>query len=249
MIISGSTSFASAFLASFVEAVEALTIVLAAGTVRGWSSAFLGAGTAFVGLVIITAIFGPALLLLPIWTVKLGLGLFLLILGLKWLRKAVLRAAGAIPLRNEALVYDRTEGRLKSRPPASNRVNWEGFATSFNGVFIEGLEIVFIVLSLGAAGNAMLSTSCGAAVACACVAALGGLFHRPLTRIPENGFKFVVGLLLTSFGIFWGAEGFGLIWPGGDWALGGLLAVSSILAALSVWILKMEIVRTNKLSS
>jgi uncharacterized membrane protein len=234
MIISAPTSFVSAFLASFVEAVEALTIVLAAGSIRGWRSAFAGMGTALLSLGAITAVFGPVLLLLPVRIVKLAVGFFLLVLGLKWWRKAILRAAGFIPHRNEARVYSRTEERLRSKEPSLHRIDWEGFFTSFNGVFVEGVEIVFIVLSLGAAGNAMVFTSSGAAAACVCVIGLGLILHRPLTKIPENWFKLAVGILLTSFGLFWVSEGVVPDWRGEDWALIGLLAAVSLFSALAV---------------
>ncbi len=237
MIISGGTSFVSAFLASFVEAVEALTIVLAAGSTRGWKPALTGAGAALLVLATVTAIGGPFLLFLPVQILRLALGIFLLILGLRWLRKAALRAAGVIPHRDEALAFARTEKRLRHHETQLT-FDSECFSTSFAAVFIEGLEVIFIVLSLGAAGNALLFASSGAAFACLCVVGLGILLHRPLTQIPENWFKFAVGILLTSFGLFWGADGLGLPWPGGDTALLGLFAATSALTFLAVRVMR-----------
>jgi uncharacterized membrane protein len=238
MIISASTSFVSAFLASFVEAVEALTIVLAAGSTRGWKPALMGASGALLLLATATAIGGPFLQYLPVQIVRLALGSFLLILGLRWLRKAVLRAAGIIPQRNESLAYARTEDRLRGHEARSLHFDSECFATSFAAVFIEGLEVVFIVLSLGAAGNALLYASSGAALACLSVVGLGWALHRPLTKIPENWFKFAVGILLTAFGLFWTADGLGIPWPGGDMALLGLVFTTSSLSALAVWMVR-----------
>ena len=237
MIVSASTSFVSAFLASFVEAVEALTIVLAAGSTRGWRPALVGAAAALLLLAAATAIGGPFLLFLPVQILRLALGIFLLILGLRWLRKAVLRTAGVIPQRDEAVAFARTEERLRSY---GTRLAFDSecFSTSFAAVFIEGLEVIFIVLSLGAAGNALLFASSGAAFACLCVVGLGLLLHRPLTRIPENWFKFSVGILLTSFGLFWGADGLGLPWPGGDMALLGLFIATSGVAFLAVRVMR-----------
>jgi len=231
MIISASTSFVSAFLASFVEAVEALTIVLAAGSIRGWRPALIGAGSALLLLTVATALAGPFLQLLPIQIVRLALGLFLLIFGLRWLRKAILRAAGVIPQRDEAKVYARTEDRLRSHELNIKRFDSECFVTSFTAVFIEGLEVVFIVLSLGAVGNALLFASLGAASACISVVGLGWLLHHPLTKIPENWFKFTVGILLT-------ADGLGTPWPGGDMALMGLFIATLCLSLLAVLIIR-----------
>ncbi len=234
MVISTSTSFISAFLASFVEAVEALTIVLAAGSTRGWRPALIAAGTALLVLAALTAAFGPLLLFVPVQIIRLALGSFLLIFGLRWLRKAVLRAAGIIPQRDEAKAYTLTEERLKSGSPKLGHFDWECFATSFYAVFVEGLEVVFIVLSLGAAGNALFAASSGAATACLSVIGLGWVLHRPLIKVPENWFKFFVGVLLTSFGLFWIAEGLKIPWPGGDLALLVLFAVMSVISFVLV---------------
>jgi uncharacterized membrane protein len=233
MVIGASAIFFSAFLASFVEAVEALTIVLAAGSARGWKAALLGAGSALLSLAALTAICGPFLLFLPIRFVRLALGLFLLIFGLRWLRKAILRAVGVIPQRDEATAYSRTKERLRNDGPRL-QFDSECFTTSFSAVFIEGLEVVLIVLSLGAAGSTLLVASSGAGLACIVVTGCGCLLHRPLTKIPENGFKFFVGILLTSFGLFWIAEGLTIPWPGGEVALLGLFAAISLLSFLAV---------------
>lgn len=181
-----------------------------------------------------TVVFGPLLLILPVRLVRIALGALLLILGFRWLRKAILRATGFIPHRNETLIFVRTEARLQSETRAVGICDWEGTAAAFNGVFVEGLEIIFIVLSLGTAGRAMILTSAGAAGACLCVIGLGFILHRPLARVPENWIKFAVGVLLTSFGLFWTGEALVPTWPGQDLALFGLLAFVSLASWLAV---------------
>jgi Ca2+/H+ antiporter, TMEM165/GDT1 family len=234
MLLSQITTFVSAFLASLVEAVEALTIVLAAGYTRGWRPALLGAFAALVLIIAVAAIFGPLILLLPVRIVRLALGLFLLFFGLRWLRKAVLRAAGVIPLRNETKAYSRTEDRLRVVNLPKGRFDAACFTTCFMAVFVEGLEVVFIVVSLGSAAYSLRSATWGAGLACFTVILLGWTLHRPLTRLPENGLKFAVGVLLTGFGIFWTVEGVAGRWPGGDFALIAIFLIVTTFSIASV---------------
>jgi len=207
----------SSFLASAVEMVEALTIVLAAGVARGWRSSLIGAGAAAAALAVVVAVLGPALTVIPIDALRLVVGALLLVFGLQWLRKAILRASG----------HEERAG-----------VDWYGFTLSFKGVFLEGLEVAFIVLTFGSTNGNIPLAALGAAVAIVLVAAVGVLVHAPLTRVPENTLKFTVGIMLTTFGIFWGAEGAGAHWPGEDAAIFGVLAFVIGWSALMVTLLK-----------
>jgi uncharacterized membrane protein len=217
--------FAAAFLASAVEMVEALTIVLAVGTARGWRSTLVGVAAALVALAAVVAALGPALVVIPIGALRLLVGGLLLVFGLQWLRKAILRASGYRALHDEEQIYAEESERAR----AAGLRFWHGldpyaFTLSFKGVFLEGLEVAFIVLTLGSSQKNIPLAAAGAAAAFVIVAAIGALVRAPLSRVPENQFKFAVGLLLTSFGTFWGAEGAGVDWPGGDAALLALLA-------------------------
>ncbi len=192
----------AAFLASIVEFVEALTVILAVGSVRGWRGALSGAGAALAVLLLLVAIFGPALALAPLTLVQLVVGTLLLLFGLRWLRKAVLRAAGVLALHDEEAA----------------------FAEPFQITLLEGVEVVFIVIAVGAGGVGLMAPAAlGAAAALLLVGLLGVIVHRPLSRVPENQLKFVVGVLLSSFGAFWVGEGMGLAWPGDDWSILGLV--------------------------
>lgn len=220
----------ASFMASMVEFVEALTIVLAVGIVRGWRSALLGTGAALALLVGLVVLLGPALTLVPLPVVQLVVGTLLLMFGLRWLRKAVLRAAGILPLHDEAKAFtEETEAlrRLGAAGPAA--VDKVAFATSFKIVMLEGIEVVFIVIAIGAGGPLLVPASIGAMLALAVVVILGLFVHRPLATVPENTLKFGVGVLLSAFGAFWVGEGIGLEWPGGDWAV--LALVATFLAA------------------
>lgn len=224
----------AAFLASLVEFVEALTVVLAVGVVRGWRGALMGSGAATLVLLTIIAILGPALTRIPLGVVQLAVGALLLLFGLRWLRKAILRAAGLVALHDEAAIYTRQEAALRQ---AGRSAGWDklAFATAFKIVMLEGTEVVFIVIALGAGGiGLLLSASFGALAALVVVVALGLVVHRPLSRIPENTLKFVVGVLLSAFGTFWVGEGLGLAWPGQDWSILGLIAGYLIVAAITV---------------
>jgi len=228
----------SAFLASAVEMVEALTIVLAAGTARGWRSALIGAGAAVVVLAAIVAALGSALAVIPIDALRLTVGSLLLVFGLQWLRKAILRASGYRALHDEDAIFAREmeEARQAGGAGAARRVDPVGFALSFKGVLLEGLEVVFIVLAFGTTQGRIGLAVLGAAAAVVLVAGVGVAVRAPLSRVPENSMKFAVGVMLTSFGSFWAAEGAGAHWPGGDASLlgviGFMIAASAVLVSM-----------------
>lgn len=219
------------FLASGVEFVEALTIVLAAGVSRGWRSALAGVGAATVSLAAIVAVFGPALTLIPIGALRLVVGALLLVFGLQWLRKAILRASGYKALHDEDSAFGREVSAARAAAPVTRAgLDWYAFTLSFKGVLLEGLEVVFIVVTFGSAEGALPLAIAGAAAALVLVGGVGILVHRPLSAVPENSMKFTVGLLLSTFGTFWSAEGAGADWPGGDAAI---LAILVFFAAVS----------------
>jgi uncharacterized membrane protein len=223
------------FLASAVEAVEALTIVLALGVTRGWPSVRLGILTAAGALAALIAILGPAVRIIPVDALRLIVGAFLLVFGLQWLRKAILRASGFKALHDEDQAYRRqVHDAMAARDMPAAGMDWYSFAVSFKGVFLEGVEVVFIVLTFGSAhGNLPLAIG-SAAAAIAAVSGAGFLVHEPLTRVPENAMKFAVGLMLTTFGIFWAGEGIGVEWPGSDAAILAILAFMTIFSLLHV---------------
>jgi uncharacterized membrane protein len=230
---------AATFLASAVEMVEALTIVLAAAYTRGWHSVRLGIAAALVGLALVVALLGPALTLLPIEALRVVVGFLLLTLGLQWLRKAVLRAAGYIPLHDEARIFERELREVEAHGVTFDRRHFDpyAFTLSFKGVFLEGLEVAFIVVTVGAAHDNFALPIIGATVALVAVAIAGVVVHRPLSQVPENTMKFVVGIMLVTFGTFWGAEGAGAEWPGGDVMILGVLAFYCLLSFALVEIL------------
>src|SRR5205807_1576031 len=193
----------AAFLASLVEAVEALTIVLAVATVRGWRPAGLGVLAGLTLLILIVAALGPLLDRVPLHVLQLAIGILLLLFGMRWLRKAILRSAGVIPLHDETIAFatETAELREQARRHAS-RLDWLAGLTSFKAVLLEGLEVVFIVIALSAGGGLLVAASAGALAACLLVAGVGFVVHRPLARIPENTLKFAVGVMLSAFGIF-----------------------------------------------
>jgi Ca2+/H+ antiporter, TMEM165/GDT1 family len=216
---------AAAFLASLVEFVEALTIVLAVGTVRGWRPAVLGAAAGAVVLAILVAVAGPALGRVPIAYLQVLVGALLLLFGLSWLRKAVRRAVGLLPLHDELKAFAEETEVMAATPRRDGEPAWWdtiAVAATFKAMLLEGLEVVFIVIAVGSAGNLMLPASLGAAVAGLLVLLAGLALHRPLARVPENSLKWAVGILLSAFGIFWLGEGLGLPWPGEDLAILGL---------------------------
>ncbi len=215
----------SAFLASAVEMVEALTIVLAAGLARGWRSSLAGMGAAIVVLAVVVAVLGPALTVVPLDTLRLVVGAFLLVFGLQWLRKAILRASGLKALHDEDAIFMRELEEARSAGRAERAgIDAYGFTLSFKGVLLEGLEVAFIVLTFGSTQGSIPLAAAGAAVAVLLVAGVGLAVRAPLARVPENAMKFAVGVMLTTFGIFWSAEGAGAHWPGGDASLPGVLA-------------------------
>jgi uncharacterized membrane protein len=220
------------FVACAVEAVEALTIVLAAGLTRQWRSTFQGVGAAAVVLAIVTAAIGPALTFLPLSALRLVVGALLAIFGLQWLRKAVLRATGYKTLHDEASAYLREVAAAEAAPRQARRGvgDWYAFTLAFKGVLLEGLEVVFIVITFGDNQRNLGAAVIGAAAAIVAVTLAGIAVKAPLARVPENWMKFAVGIMLTSFGTFWGAEGAGVSWPGGDAALLVLVPVVAVVA-------------------
>jgi uncharacterized membrane protein len=229
------------FLASCVEFVEALTIVLAMGVTRGWRSPILGAIAAGVLLLVITAVFGVALVrLVPIDVLRVVVGTLLLLFGIKWLRKAIMRFTGLKATHDEAQIF-REEAELARAHArvAAGEMDWFGFIASFKAVALEGLEVAFIVIALGStyAGGgqgALASAAIGALVAGIIVIGAGIALAKPLANVPENQLKFVVGLMLTTFGTFWSAEGLGANW--GDiailWILAGYFIISMVMIAV-----------------
>ena len=224
----------SVFLACTVEAVEALTIVLAVGVTRSWRSTFTGVGAALVLLAAVTAALGPALTALPINTLRVVVGALLLIFGLQWLRKAILRASGLKAMHDEAQAYEHEREAAKGAASTASGIDPYSFTIAFKGVFLEGLEVVFIVLTFGANQHDVGLAAAAAGVAVGLVTLVGVAVHAPLSRVPENTMKFAVGVMLTSFGMFWGGEGAGAHWPGGDAALLALIPGTLLLAGLLV---------------
>ncbi len=213
--------FIAVFLACLVEAVEALTIILAAGSTRDWRSALAGAGAGLLLLVAVIVALGPAISVIPLDGLRLFVGGLLLIFGLQWLRKAILRASGNKALHDEMLAYQTTVAEATSAPTETRGVvaDWYAFTLSFKGVVLEGLEVAFIALTFGANQGDIPLAALAAVAAVVLVAVAGFAVRSPLARVPENAMKFAVGVMLTAFGIFWGAEGAGVHWPGEDIAL------------------------------
>jgi len=230
----------SAFLASAVEMVEALTIVLAAGISHGWRSAMTGVGAAILVLAAVVAALGPALAVIPLDALRLTVGGLLLVFGLQWLRKAILRASGYKALHDEDAIFARelAQGHDAERRSTFANLDWYGFTLAFKGVLLEGLEVAFIVLTFGTTQGHIGLAALGAGAAIVLVAAIGIAVRAPLSRVPENAMKFAVGIMLTSFGSFWSAEGAGAHWPGGDASLLGVIAVMIASSALLVALLR-----------
>ncbi len=220
----------SVFLACAVEAVEALTIVLAVGYTRSWRSSLTGVGAAALTLAVLTAALGPALTALPINVLRVVVGALLLIFGLQWLRKAILRAAGAKALHDERETYAQELDAARRAGELGPGFDAYSFTIAFKGVLLEGLEVVFIVLTFGANQHDVGLAAVAAAAAVLVVILAGVAVHAPLARVPENTMKFAVGAMLTSFGMFWGTEGAGAHWPGGDAALLGLIPATLLFA-------------------
>jgi uncharacterized membrane protein len=211
--------------------VEALTIVLAMGVTRGWRSTLVGTGVALLALAAIVAVLGPALTVIPIGTLRLVVGALLLVFGLQWLRKAILRASGWRAIRDEEAVFAREADAARSASREERAgLDWYAFTVSFKGVLLEGLEVAFIVLTFGSAQGSIPLAVVGAAAAAVLVIVAGVVVRGPLSRVPENTLAFAVGVMLTTFGIFWGAEGAGVSWPGDDASLPGVLAFVAVFS-------------------
>jgi uncharacterized membrane protein len=221
------------FVACTVEAIEALTIVLAAGLTRQWRSTFFGLAAALLVLAVIVGVLGPTITLLPLTALRLVVGALLAVFGLQWLRKAILRATGYKALHDEASAYLREVAAAKAAPEVRKRwvSDWYAFTLSFKGVLLEGLEVVFIVITFGDNQRNLGAAVVGAAIAVVVVTVTGIAVRAPLAKVPENAMKFAVGIMLTSFGTFWGAEGAGVRWPGGDAAL---LVIVPVVAVVSL---------------
>ena len=232
--------FLAVFLACAVEAVEATTIVLAAGTARDWRSAVSGMAAALAVLAVIVAVLGPAVSDVPLRGLRLVVGALLLIFGLQWLRKAILRASGYKALHDEDKIFAQQLATAsgQSRRRVGLVPDWYGFTLSFKGVLLEGLEVVFIVLTFGSNQHNVGLATIAAVCAVAVVAIAGAAVRSPLSRVPENTLKFVVGIMLTAFGVFWGAEGAGAHWPGSDAALLVLVPAVGAFALLLVGLMR-----------
>ncbi len=215
-----------AALASGVEMVEAMTIVLALGTARGWRSPLLGAGAALAVLAVAVVAVGPALTRLPIDALRLVVGTLVLLFGLQWLRKAILRAGGRVPLHDEDKVFASELEHAREATRSGGALDGYSFVLALKSTLLEGLEVVFIVLTLGASRGSVTLAALGAGIAAGVVIAVGVAVRHPLSRVPENALKFAVGVMLTAFGSFWAAEGAGVDWPAGDLALVGLVLVT-----------------------
>src|SRR5437773_9347727 len=239
--MSGLFLVAAAFLASAVEMVEALTIVLAAGLTRGWRSSLTGVAAATLTLAVVVAVLGPALTLVPLNALRLVVGALLLVFGLQWLRKAILRASGYKALHDEDASFARERAEARGAAHVERvGVDWYGFTLSFKGVLLEGLEVVFIVLTFGSAQGSIPLAAAGAGAALVLVAGIGVAVRAPLARVPENATKFAVGVMLTTFGIFWSTEGAGADWPGEDASLFGVLGFVALFSFALVRLLRRE---------
>ena len=223
--------FLTVFIACAVEAVEALTIVLAAGLTREWRSTFQGMAAALAVLAVTVAVLGPALTLVPLTALRLVVGALLAVFGLQWLRKAILRASGYQGLHDEEAIYARQVAAAQTATSEGRRGvrDWYAFTLSFKGVLLEGLEVVFIAITFGANQQNQGLAAVAAAAAVVVVAAVGIAVRAPLSRAPENAMKFAVGVMLTSFGMFWGAEGAGVSWPGNDAALLAIIPATALV--------------------
>jgi uncharacterized membrane protein len=232
-----SSAVTASFLGSFVEVVEAFTIILAVGLSRSWRPAFIGTGLALAVLAALVIVLGPLLGRIPIELLQYVVGVLLILFGIRWLRKAILRASGYIALHDEAKAFAAETDALQ-RQADDRRADFMAGLAAFKAVLLEGVEVVFIVIAVGA-GNGLLGyASLGAAAACVLVITLGLIIHRPLSTVPENTLKFVVGLMLTSFGIFWTGEGLGAAWPGADLAILGIMVILALVAFAAVRILR-----------
>jgi Ca2+/H+ antiporter, TMEM165/GDT1 family len=228
----------ASFAASFVEAVEALTIVLAVGLARGWRAALAGAAAALVALALTVVVLGPLMNVVPIRGLQFVIGVLTLLFGLRWLRKAILRAVGVIALHDEDAAFARETRDLSEGRRDAQVFDWIGGAAAFKAVLLEGIEVVFIVIAVGAGRGLLGLASAGALAACVAVAAVGAAVHRPLARVPENALKFAVGVMLSAFGLFWTGESLEVGWPGGDAAILAFIVLFLAVALGLVALLK-----------
>ncbi len=213
-----------AFLASAVEMVEALTLVFAMGVTRGWRSPLIGSAAALVVLAIVVAVLGPVLTELPLAPLRIVIGGLLLIFGLQWLRKAILRASGYKALHDEDAIFAREVAASRAADPDTDGgIDWYAFTVAFKGVLLEGIEVAFIVLTFGTSHGSIPLAAAGAIAGLLIVALVGVIVRAPLSRVPENTMKFAVGVMLTGFGAFWAGEGVNLEWPGGTVSLAVIL--------------------------
>ena len=226
------------FAACVVESVEALTIVLAVGVTRGWHATLRGVAAGLIVLAALVAALGPALGVIPIDALRLVVGGLLLVFGLDWLRKAILRASGFKGRHDEDAIYQRQRAAAGQARHGGLFGDSYAFTLAFKGVLLEGLEVVFIVLTFGANQHSIPLAAVGAAAAVILVSGVGVALRAPLARVPENTLKFAVGVLLTAFGTFWGVEGAGGHWPGSDVALPPLIAGVLAFALSAVWYLR-----------
>jgi len=230
--------FSGAFLAASVEMVEALTIVLAVGVTRGWRASLVGVGVGLLALAVVVGALGPSLVTyVPLNALRVVIGSLLLVFGLQWLRKAIMRATGRKALHDEALIYQREVAELE-RDPIPEGFDWVAFTVSFKGIFLEGLEVAFIVLTFGANHGSYGLTLVAALAAAVIITSIGLLVRAPLSRVPENTIKFAVGLLLTSFGTFWTGEGVGVDWSLSDFTIPVLIGVFALASFLLLRLLR-----------
>lgn len=226
-------SFGAAFLGSAVESTEALTIVLAVGLTRGWRAPLLGTVAALLLLAVLVVFFGQLIVTrIPDSALKLLVGTLLLLFGLRWLHKAVLRSAGVVDLHDEERAYQHTVDQLK------DATDWVGFILALKGVFLEGLEVVFIVIAVGGTGKGLPVAVAGGLLAMVVVAITGVIVRQPLARVPENTLKYAVGVILTSLGTFWAAEGMGASWPLDFVSIGGLAIIYFAASRLAVTLIR-----------
>jgi len=229
----------ASFLASLVEVVEAFTIVLAVASVRGLRPAILGTAAGLAILLALVLAFGSTIESIPLALLQLIIGALLLMFGLRWLRKAILRAAGIIGLHDEERAFARETDQLREEAlRKESRLDWLAGITACKAVVIEGVEVVFIVIAVGAGHGLLVPASLGAAAACALVLAAGAVVRQPLTRVPENTLKFCVGVMLSAFGVFWFGEGLGIAWPGADLAIPGFMLLFLAVALVLVRIVQ-----------
>jgi Ca2+/H+ antiporter, TMEM165/GDT1 family len=239
---SSGPAISAAFLSSLVEAVEALTIVLAVASVRGARPALLGAASGLSLLAIVVLCLGPLLDHVPLRLLQSIVGILLLLFGMRWLRKAILRAAGIFPLHDEAAAFANESAVLRQQTGRTTGPDWVAAMASFKAVLLEGLEVVFIVIAVGAPRGMLVPASLGALAACVLVVVIGVVVHRPLARVPDNTLKFLVGIILSAFGVYWCGEGLGVTWPLGDAAIPVFAALFLATALAAIGLTRRQII-------